>query len=741
MTKIGMTKILDRVLEAAALLASGVVASSALAQSPGTFSTLSTTGTATIAGDTLMCSGHPWIDVRCPTMAGGAAGDDSHDDTAALQTTINTAIANNWPVYLPAGKYKITALLTIDYAGQSGNGFRLISQGATLDGTSVSGTPVLQVKCSGGTPSSPTNCFYFKEEGTLSVLADTASYAVQIGNPDFSDAQNSIKLDHLIVNNGSNAAGAGGCRLNYVLDSDIFAVCDAAGGAAGIALEQVQFSRIAGAGSAAATGGAALLLENGYNFSNVVFAFDFEAAPTCLSITFNHDGQNTFISPYFNCTTAVSATASTRNLLINPNYGGSVVNRGPQSTGIQVLGSGNWAQWQFPATANYTATALDNGTALSSYNAPGAGLSVTLPPPTVVGAGWSMGFATDNGKGMTVIAPSGAIVSGGSAATSVTLGQGNYEYLQLQCDGNNFRVVAATRNTQTRNGFVSRDWPGNWLYPSSAGYAAGLLDNGNVLSSYNTATGLTVTLPSTTNLPSGWSIGFATDNGKGLSVQVNSSNGGQILYPRGVTSGVASFSLAADQYELAILQYDGSGSFRVEHATPATAQQLGMAGTAGFGRWSFPAASAYAATLSDNGNVVSNYNTPLSYMAVTLPATTAITAGWTIGLATDNGKSMAVQVNGSSGGKILMPGTLGAQNSLSLYGQNYEFVGLMFDGSNFRIIAVTPASASAQGMFPATGTPASSSATCQTGQLQFDSNYFYACTAPNTWKRAAWSSF
>ena len=48
---------------------------------------------------------------------------------------------------------------------------------------------------------------------------------------------------------------------------------------------------------------------------------------------------------------------------------------------------------------------------------------------------------------------------------------------------------------------------------------------------------------------------------------------------------------------------------------------------------------------------------------------------------------------------------------------------------------MTPATASANGMFPATGTPASSSAACQTGQFQFDSNYLYACTAPNTWKR------
>ena len=72
----------------------------ALAQSPGNFSTLSTTGTATFSGDALMCSGRPWIDVRC----NGALGDDSHDDTTAIQTTINSAVTNNWPVHISPGR-------------------------------------------------------------------------------------------------------------------------------------------------------------------------------------------------------------------------------------------------------------------------------------------------------------------------------------------------------------------------------------------------------------------------------------------------------------------------------------------------------------------------------------------------------------------------------------------------------------------------------------------------------------
>jgi hypothetical protein len=766
-------------------------------------------------------------------------------------------------VHLPAGTYKVTAKLTIDYAGEASSGFRLVSEGATIDGRTIASGPVLQVQCSGGTVGSPTGCFYFKEEGGLFVDANTPAYAVVIGKSDFSDAQNSLKLDHLVVNNASTAAAAGGLQLNYVLDSDIFAIADSAGGAAGLALEQTQFSRISGAGSASGTGGTSLLLEQGFNNSNTIFAFDMEVSPTCLGITANHDGMNTFVSPYFSCTTAVNATASTHNVLINPTYAGNVVNRGPQSAGIEVIGSGNWAHWQFPTVASYIAAPIDDKTVLSSFNAPGASLAVTLPAPSTVSAGWSMGFATDNGKGITVTAPSGQILSGGKAVSSLTLGPGNYEYLQLESDGNNYRIVTATRATLATNGMQSRDWPGNWLYPSSSGYAATLGDNGNVVSSFNTSAGLTVTLPSTTGLPSGWAMGFATDNAKSLAVQVNATSGGKILYPLANHTENSTLALAGNFYEFVTLQYDGAGNFRIEQVTPATAQQLGLAGSGGMSRWAFPAVSAYSAGVADNGTAISAYNSPLGYLTVTLPSTTAINTGWTLAIAndnnklaavqvngtsggnilypgsgaavtslqlaagnyenavlqfdgsnfrvmqltpasagaigiaggtcaskwifpavgtyaagstdcgtvisnfnapissltvtlpsttaiaagwkmsfvSDNNKTLSVQVNGTSGGNILLPGTRGAQSTLTLAGGNYELATLEFDGANFRILTTTPATASANGMFPATGTPATSSAACQTGQIEFDSNYLYACTAPNTWKRSAWSTF
>ena len=348
-------------------------------------------------------------------------------------------------------------------------------------------------------------------------------------------------------------------------------------------------------------------------------------------------------------------------------------------------------------------------------------MTVTLPDVGSVNPGWTMGFATDNGKGMTVTAPSGAILSGGKSVSSIVLGPGNYENVALQSDGNNWRIISSTRNTRLVNGFDPPPWPSNWLYPSTPGYAATLGDNGNTLSSFNTPSGLSVTLPATTALPTGWSMGFATDSTKPLSVQVNGTSGGHSVWP-GSGASATTLNLAnttQGAYELLVLQYDGSGNFRVVDATPATAQAIGMIGTGGISHWSFPAVSAYAAAVADNGNVVSSFNSPLSFFAVTLPSTTAIPMGWTIGIASDSNKTAAVQVNGTSGGHILFPGSSVAVTSASLASGNYELLVLQFDGSNFRVVGATPATATKIGIsgnapginrwsFPAVGTYAAS---------------------------------
>ncbi|MBV8121126.1 MAG: hypothetical protein JO081_14455, partial [Alphaproteobacteria bacterium] len=379
----------------------------------------------------LSCSGRPWIDILCY----GADPTDTANSTTAIQTAISDAVANNVPVHFPAGTFKVTSAIVIDYAGVSAKGFRLVADGATLDGLAITSGPVLQVICSGGTTSSPATCFFFHQEGTLFIRGNSgevnyttltsaepagqtvlpvastanlyvgqtvlvalaaggnwaspitaigtgtitigtalpiggannnaqvglASYPFTMGKVDFTDQHNSFAIDHLVVTNASTAQGAGACQFNATYDAIVYVVCDSSGGAGGIALEQMQFSKVAGAGSAAAAGGQAIVLENGYNFSNIFYALDLEVAPICIQITANHHGDNTFVSPYMNCPVAVNATASDNNVLINPQYAGAVTSYGPQSVGISVVGMGSRAKWLFPTTATYQAAAVDDG--------------------------------------------------------------------------------------------------------------------------------------------------------------------------------------------------------------------------------------------------------------------------------------------------------------------------------------------------------------------------------------------
>lgn len=273
----------------------------------------------------------------CPSLAacGADAGEvDARCYNGDVQAALRDALASDRPLLLPRGTYAISQPLVIDYAAQADTGFLIISQGAIIDATAIHSGPAVEIICSGGSPRKPKGCFYFHQEGTLFVNANTPDWAVRYGLDDFSDAHNSAKIDHLIVNNNNGAGSGGAVRLNYVLNSDMFIVADSAGGGAGLALEQVQFSRISGAASA--TAGTGLSIENGYSFANTVQAIDVEVAELCLAITSPKATHNTFVSPYFNCKQAVSSVNGSDNVLMNPMFGGAVAAASTQWTGITV---------------------------------------------------------------------------------------------------------------------------------------------------------------------------------------------------------------------------------------------------------------------------------------------------------------------------------------------------------------------------------------------------------------------
>jgi hypothetical protein len=247
-----------------------------------------------------------------------------------LQTATAAALAASQPLWLPAGTYTLDRELVIDYAPLAATGFQIISDGAIIDATAT-GKRAMSIECSGGSPQDAKGCFYFHIQGTLFVNSNSAQTAVRFGLNDFSDAHNSAKIDHLIVNN----AGPGSAvRLNYILNADIFAVAVSAG-SAGLVMDQVQFSRISGAASA--TSGTAMRIERGYSFANTIQAIDLEVAQIGLAITSPYANRNTFVSPYFNCPTAIVATAGNSNMLLNPSYGAGQGPAPGSQTGVLTL--------------------------------------------------------------------------------------------------------------------------------------------------------------------------------------------------------------------------------------------------------------------------------------------------------------------------------------------------------------------------------------------------------------------
>lgn len=150
-----------------------------------------------------------------------------------------------------------------------------------------------------------------------------------------------------------------------------------------------------------------------------------------------------------------------------------------------------------------------------------------------------------------------------------------------------FAAVLAWLATAAQAQVISADR--YWVYPSAASHQAAPNDDGKVISAYNAGGALTVTLPSTTALWSGWRLAVANDNGHTVTVQVNGTSGGHILYPTtGGGTSVTSFSTASGNYEIVDLQFDASGNFRIVSATPLTAAALGMGGGGGTGTVSGP---------------------------------------------------------------------------------------------------------------------------------------------------------
>jgi hypothetical protein len=520
----------------------------------------------------LVCSG-PWVDVKCY----GALGNDTQDDTSAITSAIADALSNGLPLRISPGTYKVTSALTINTVGFGAAGFRIEADNATIDATGVASGPALLIEHTGGSPGSPAVDTGFTLSGALAVNCNVAAYCAQIGETNFADEFKGAHIDGLVVDNLSTSTSAGGLKVNYLVGSKLSVSGYSAGGAAsvaGLAIEQMQDSTLGGSGSTAGASAAALLIENGHSTGDTITGFNYASngsgavSNTCLSITTASAFDNQFGVPQGGCTTGMNAPntpAGPQNIMLGQNFTGT--NLGPSTPGISMVGRGSLNRFSAPAVSSYTAAGSDDGNVLSPANATGSSLppnwpagnhslAVTLPSAAAVGSGWTMGFVS---SGSNVITLSGTIIApNGQTLSSMTVGAdggGGGEFVTIKSDGASLRLSQATPATMLYNGLVSA-MPTLFTYPSSAGYAATLGDNGHWISSSLAGGTLTITLPSITAIPVGWTIGGWVDAGNDVIFHTNSVSGGAIETSSG--SSFTTYDLTNFSGSRSVLTFDGA---------------------------------------------------------------------------------------------------------------------------------------------------------------------------------------
>lgn len=188
--------------------------------------------------------------------------------------------------------------------------------------------------------------------------------------------------------------------------------------------------------------------------------------------------------------------------------------------------------------------------------------------------------------------------------------------------------------------------------------------------------------------------------GGGAVVSVNGDTGTVVLTQDDILAG-ASFSQfsSGEKTKLAGIS---------ANATQAALDTLGRA-------------TAYAQTSGTN-----------TYTATISPAPTAYTLGdsYIIRIMSANTATPSINLNGLGAKPIVKNGSQGIIAGELRAGQIYRFT---YDGNNFQVTGHTTVFSDRI----LTGTPASAAATGTIWDIRADADYIYVCTATNTWKRAA----
>jgi len=249
-------------------------------------------------------------------------GDGSHDDTAAWNTTVAAAIAGGLPIHLPKGVLPGHDGTHDRLCGDCGERAADHQRRAIIDAGRSHRARSSRSPATAAPPAAPQFARIWRQ-GHADVQGDAPAYVVQVGKTDFSDIHQAARLEHLVATTPAPAPRQAGCSSNYLVNGDLFVAGTTTGGAGGVALEQVQGSRLTGSGLAGSPG-TGLLLENGANTGNVATAFAFPGSNYGLGITSAASQGKHLHHPELCSTTAINATAGSGNLLVNPLYGAGV---------------------------------------------------------------------------------------------------------------------------------------------------------------------------------------------------------------------------------------------------------------------------------------------------------------------------------------------------------------------------------------------------------------------------------
>ena len=332
----------------------------------------------------------------------GAVGDGVTDDTVSVNAWIAEVLSTGNVGYAPAGNYKVTSPILIDYVSVATTGFTLMGAGVqrTVFTSTVTTGAAFQLYCSGGTVPSPKIGVYPKIT-QLAFYASTVGPTLRIGNYDFSDQQNLVRLE-IWCSNSSNDSSARciemnscyGCYIQYNGGLGATNPPSYTLSAAGInlSLRQCSFSQffISIGSTANNTTGAILgtatgvCFSDGFSYGNVFTTPDVEIFDVAVRITSANAVRNTFVGGQWAYKSyGVVATTGNDNVFINPNINATTAffQSGVNAVGVSRVDATSLFDYQISApTSGGTVTSgtvrilrLTQGGTLAS-------LTITLPP-------------------------------------------------------------------------------------------------------------------------------------------------------------------------------------------------------------------------------------------------------------------------------------------------------------------------------------------------------------------------